>query len=164
MRMTTAESLPRVWGTGGTGEIEESGGLSFLPPSPLHATPACLRQLKQASPCLSALPAWLSVWQMRAAGCYPQGLLHTYFCCSRVCPPSAAGGMCPSAVSLMAHCQEFSPQRLKFQVTWLAVPWSRMVSVPRVYTTHVVFQKLPRFLPCPNSRAVPIAQPPSLRS
>lgn len=62
--------------------------------------PDCLRQLQQASSCLSALPAWLSVWQMRAAGCYPQGLLHAYFCHSRVCaPPSAEGGTRSSAVS-----------------------------------------------------------------
>lgn len=38
MRMTTAESLPRVWGTGGTGEREESGW-PILPatlPTPRH--------------------------------------------------------------------------------------------------------------------------------
>lgn len=36
--------------------------------------PPRLPQAASAGVILSALPAWLSVWQMRAVGCYPQGL------------------------------------------------------------------------------------------
>lgn len=38
--------------------------------------PPCSPQAASAGVILSALPAWLSMWQMRAVGCYPQGLSH----------------------------------------------------------------------------------------
>lgn len=48
--------------------------------------PPRLPQAASAGVILSALPAWLSVWQMRAVGCYPQGLRMRVLSQQSLCP------------------------------------------------------------------------------
>lgn len=84
----------------------------------------CVPQAASAGVILSALPAWLSVWQMRAVGCHPQGLSYAWPCHSvaasvplRLRREACALLLCPLWLQPCPSCQPFSPQRLEFRLT-----------------------------------------------